>query len=284
MIYDLPSRLWRKLTHRTRLAAVAASADAFLASYPKSGRTWLRFILSTYFARTAGFETPIDLHNMFRILPNFDFDPVRGVPAFEFAGSGAARAVPFVPVSHHGYQTSRFRARPIIFMIRDPRDVMVSAYFHATRHKHRFEGDISSFLRDDGQGLPALTRYLNGWAAGLARHERHIVSYERLTADTEGGVRDIVQFLGRDVNEAELARAVDASRFEAMRAREQKQGLPAHEYDRDDTESLRMRRGKVGGFGDYLSDADSRFIETSSATLLSPPARELVAMTGMPLG
>jgi alcohol sulfotransferase len=93
-----------------------------------------------------------------------------------------------------------------------------------------------------------------------------------------------VRFLGRDVNEAELARAVDASRFEAMRAREQKQGLPAHEYDRDDTESLRMRRGKVGGFGDYLSDADSRFIETSSATLLSPPARELVAMTGMPLG
>ena len=281
MIHQVPLRLWRKLTNRSRLAAVAASADAFLTSYPKSGRTWLRFILSTYFAKAAGVETTTDLHNMFRILPNFDFDPVRGVTAFEFSGS---RAVPFVPVSHHGYEASRFRARPVIFMIRDPRDVMVSAYFHATRHKHRFDGDIPSFLRDDRQGLPALARYLNGWAAGLSRHRALVVTYESLTADTEGGVRDILSFLGREVDEAKLGLAVEAARFDAMRAREQKEGLPAHDYDRDDAESLRMRRGKVQGFGDYLSEADVGFIETESATLLTPQAKQLVGLTGMRIG
>src|SRR3546814_18975857 len=72
----------RRLRDEPPLRLAAARADAFLVSYPKSGRTWLRYLLSCYFAESAklGFEP--DLTSTFRILPNFDRDPVRGIDAF----------------------------------------------------------------------------------------------------------------------------------------------------------------------------------------------------------
>src|SRR3546814_10093390 len=64
----------RRLRDEPPLRLAAARADAFLVSYPKSGRTWLRYLLSCYFAESAklGFEP--DLTSTFRILPNFDRD------------------------------------------------------------------------------------------------------------------------------------------------------------------------------------------------------------------
>jgi hypothetical protein len=42
------ARMLRKEFGRSRLMLAAGSAAAFLASYPKSGRTWFRFILANY--------------------------------------------------------------------------------------------------------------------------------------------------------------------------------------------------------------------------------------------
>ena len=129
----------------------------FFNSYRKSGRTWFRFILANYFSSIYGLGIKVDLHNQFAVVPNFDFDAVRGIPSFKAKNWPAA--MPLIPVSHHPYDSIFFRRRRVIFMIRDPRDVMVSAYFHETRHKHRFSGDMSTFLQDRKLGIPAWVRY-----------------------------------------------------------------------------------------------------------------------------
>jgi alcohol sulfotransferase len=275
------ARALRRALARGRLMLAAESADAFLASYPKSGRTWFRFILANYLNMAAGLGVDVDLRSMFAILPNFDLDPVRGIPAFRGAGH---QQVPKVLVSHLPYRRLLYRRRPVVFMVRDPRDLMVSAYFHATRHKHRFSGDASAFLRDPRQGLPHLIAYLNGWAAGLARHRHHVVTYERLSAEPEAVTAETLAFLGLPVDAGIVRRAVAASRFETMRSLELTEGIPAHAYDRSDTESLRMRRGKVGGFADYLAPSDIAWLETTCVARLHPAARRLVAATGCTLG
>ncbi len=66
-----------------------------------------------------------------------------------------------------------------------------------------------------------------------------------------------------------------------MQQSEQKSGIPGHDYDRADTESLRMRKGKAGGFGDYLDDDDIALIEKRCGEELSPAAMELVRQTGV---
>ncbi|WP_042775278.1 sulfotransferase domain-containing protein [Sinorhizobium fredii] len=271
-------RAWRRVEKQIRLVAFAGQADGFLISYPKSGRTWFRFVLSHYFASLAGFPEPIDLHNMFSFVPNFDLDPVRGIPAYRFRERKGM--VPAIFVSHLNYSTSRFLRRPVIMMIRDPRDVIVSAYFHATRHKHRYEGRLSDFISDRDQGVPAMSGYLNRWASGLSNRAHFILSYEGLTADTEGQTEAVLRFLGCRIDREALHTAVVAGRFEAMQERERAEGIPAHDYDRSDMESMRMRRGKAGGFRDYLNDAQVAEVERLCSAHLTSAAKRLVARTG----
>lgn len=277
---SIATKIIRRIEGRVRLTRYATSADCFLVSYPKSGRTWLRYMLASYFASLDGRAEPIDLFNMFTMLPNFALDAERGIPAF-FAGRGGP--VPRVWVSHHNFRRSLFFHKPVIMMIRDPRDVIVSGYFHAVRHKHRFEGTMADFIKDESQGLPEMCRYLNGWAKGIENRRHNVLSYESLSADTEQGLRSTLEFLNCPIDVAALKAAVLAGNFAAMQDLEVKEGLPAHEYDRSDNESLRMRRGQAGGFRDYLDDAMLETVREICARGLSPKARTLFARSGLTL-
>ncbi|WP_137389344.1 sulfotransferase domain-containing protein [Rhodoligotrophos defluvii] len=261
-----------------RRAVLASRADALLVSYPKSGRTWLRFILANYFALMSGTATRIDLHTMFSFVPNFDFDPARGIPALN-SEVGRGR-VPLILATHTHHGNTVCWRRPIIFMVRDPRDLMVSAYFHATRQKRRFRGSISDFLQHPELGMPAFVRYLDGWAKSLARHPHLVVSYERLASKTEQSVAEVLGFV-RCAGETDLLRrAIHLSRFSRMAEIERRQGIPGHEYDRGDPEALRMRKGQVGGYGEYLSQEEVDLIERWCNSALSAPARHLLDATG----
>src|SRR3546814_10263492 len=185
MIRPIANALLRDVRQRAEakhLRAVASRCDAFLTSYPKCGRTWLRYLLSHYLAETVGLGFQPDLVSTFRILPNFDCDPVRGVPAFQFQ---RRPAMPLVLISHRRHDAALFADRPIIFLIRDPRAIMVSAYFHATRHTRRFGGTIGAFLRDRRHGLPELIRHLNGWPKGRLRKQHLMCGYAGMVCQTE---------------------------------------------------------------------------------------------------
>jgi hypothetical protein len=253
------------------------SADAALASYPKAGRTWLRYIIGTYFNEACGLGITVDLESIFQIIPNRDLDPRRGLPAWRFS---ARRNVPLVVVSHEPYSLFTFGRLPMLFMVRDPRDLMVSAYFHHSRHKHRLAGTMSEFLRDPNYGLNSLIRYLNGFAAGLPRHRHLVLSYEELSLNPHPTMTRVLDFLNVVINDAVLERALAASHFEAMREAELRTGIPGHTYDRSDPDSLRIRRGKIGNFREHLSDADLLWVQRRCADALDPPAMRLLHPTG----
>lgn len=273
-VTTLPRLAWRRLASAATVASYSQGIDAVLVSYPKSGRTWFRFVLSSYLARAFGLELNPDLHSMFTVMPNFDADPVRGLPAFAFAKHRPK--IPLIPVSHLPHSRLRFRSYPVILMVRDPRDVMVSSYFHATRQKNRFSGDIDAFLRDRDQGIGSLNRYLNGWAAGLRHRKYIVVRYEDLSRDPVGETAKVLAFLNLDVELEMLERAVEVASFDNMRKLEQATGLPGHDYNRTDSESLRMRRGKAGGFPDYLTDEQIRLIEATCDRELTVDARKIL--------
>jgi Sulfotransferase domain len=218
---------------------------------------------------------------MFSVLPNYALDEGRGMGAFSY--EGARPKMPLVLVSHFPYRRLLFGNKRIIFMVRDPRDVMVSAYFHATKHKHRFAGDMTQFIEDPKQGIADLIRYLNGWAKGLQRHRHFILSYERLQADAPLQTEKALRFLGCEVDRIALDEAIRASQFKAMREMEKAEGIPDHDYDRGDEESLRMRRGKAGGFTEYLTPENASLVERTLSFKLSPEAKDLVRETGLDL-
>lgn len=271
----------RRLRDEPYLRLAAARADAFLVSYPKSGRTWLRYLLSCYFAESAGLGFEPDLTSTFRVLPNFDRDPVRGIDAF--VGRSSEASLPLVLVSHLPYRERLFLDRPVLFLVRDPRDVIVSAYFHATRHKKSFSGDMAAFLDEPKYGMAALTGYLNGWAVGLEGRPHHLISYEHMLAEPIPAVGGILAFLGVEPEPDILARAVAAARFDRMRDKERDGGIPGHDYDRNDDQSLRMRSGKAGSYGEWLSPDQADLVLERCRSDLSPRALSLLAATGVDL-
>lgn len=279
MITDL-LRISRRLAMRRSdaqfLRNTMPQVECVLASFPKSGRTWLRFALSCYLDHAAHLELRPDLATTFRILPNLDRDPLRGLPGFAYLDFPS---VPLIAVTHRPFERELFQDRPIIFLTRDPRDVMVSAYFHATRHKNRFRGSIHDFILDRYQGMPALLRYLDGWAGGLAGSRHHLVTYEALSQNLAEALDAIIAFLGLARDHGAVTHAVHRSSFQAMRDIEQRAGIPGHHYDRSDGESLRMRKGKAGGFQDYLSAGEIRLVDTMWAEGASAEARALFGPT-----
>ena len=260
------------LTHRV------AEVDAFLVSYPKSGRTWLRYLLSSYIARIAALDFAPDLQTTFRVLPNFDLDKRRGLPAF--VGKSGKFPLPLIAVSHRMFEPAFFADKPVVLLLRDPRDVCVSAYFHQTRHKNRFSGSMPEFIGDEQFGLPSIISYHNSWARGLAGRQSLVVSYEDMSQDIMSTASRVLSFLDLPIDESLLAAAIDEARFDSMKRAEQTTRIPAHSYDPTDEESARVRKGKVGGFADYLSADDVGRITSLCREGLSREASKLMAMTG----
>jgi len=260
------------------MSRIRRDGVTLLASYPKCGRTWYRFILAFYLngLRKNGH---VDLTSMFGLVPNYDLDSVRGIPAF-YRREAEAR-LPLVAATHLMPQRLSADECPVLFMVRSPHDVVVSSYFHQKYHKQDYSGEIEDFVRDDHQGLPNFIRYLNSWGTSIQWRPHRVITYERLTqAPVEETIASL-QFLGLPVVSDLVERAVEAASFERLRRMEQDRGVPGRDYDRANADASRMRRGKVGGFRDYLDPQSIDWIDDYCVRHLNPNARRLLA--GKPL-
>jgi hypothetical protein len=239
----------------------ATSIDAFILSYPKCGRTWVRLMLGRYLLRGEAGD-PLKL-----------FDITRRNPA-----------LPTIEVSHDDYphwkpytslhmDKAMYRGKTVIFLVRDPRDVLVSYYFQYTRRGDRelandsgFRGTLSEFIRHPIGGLRSLVGFYNIWARQRTVPATfHLLRYEELRADPAGAFSKLLRLLGLpDYGAAAIQDALDFGRFENMRRLEETGALgnvrlrpPAD----GDPEGFKVRRGIVGGYRDYLSEEDLRHID-----------------------
>src|ERR1700721_535136 len=160
--------------------------DTFLVSYPKSGNTWVRFLLANlmYPNETVGFA------NINRLLP------APGVLSKRFLRSLPR---PRVMKSH---ETFDVRFRKVIYLVRDPRDVAVSEY-HFDLKKRYIEPDVTleqfvrRFIAGQTSSYASWWEHPASWTA--PRHGNPaflLVRYEDLLADPIGETGKIAEFRG----------------------------------------------------------------------------------------
>lgn len=258
----------------SRHAADFHAADAFVVSIQKSGRTWVRLFLSAYFSEWH--------HNNFSAASR---------PA-------AAAAIPLLCYTHDLWEhTAKERFgeqlrgkwliprreaihKPILLIARDPRDTMVSLFFHLKKRSGTFNDGLSDLLRHPVFGIERVVLVMNRWLEEWSgRCRMHILRYEDARRDPAATFTTALRFLQPTLalDPAALARAVEISSFENMRRLEsgaaggcgmelacqlnrlKKDSLrPANAAD---PESFKVRRGKVGGYTDYLIEADIRYLD-----------------------
>lgn len=261
-----PSLAFRR--NLTRLRRRANRADVLFVSFPKSGRTWFRTGWAAYWCKVGGIE--------FELRPQ----GIVGMPKMYATHDRWAHlldASAFNRLLGHGLIPPRAaRDKPKALLVRDPRDVVVSLYFHMTRRgrqNRRFKPDsLKTLVRHPDFGFAAICNIMNGWYHEWGGSDRfRMFRYEDARMAPMEVMRQWFGFCGVSViDEAALAHAVAFSDFNAARQREQSGAVKDRliaARDLDDGDSFKARRGKVGGFTDYLDADDIAFCNATMARL-----------------
>ncbi len=242
------------------------AADALVISHTKSGRTWLRVMISHLYHLKYG--TPAtelmvfeNLHQLNPQIPRIFFTRDTRIPTLTRKNSYISAAT----------------NKKTLFLVRDPRDVAVSFYFHVcNRASDRELGrkrigqaakqlPIYKFVTDPALGLPRVIEHFNRWHREMESMDHTLmIKYEDMRADPAAALTQAIRFIDSDFSTDDINRAVEFASFENL-ARKEKDGyfssgrLTASDPSNQDTR--KVRRGKIGGYRDYFSEEQNRHLD-----------------------
>lgn len=186
--------------------------DVLIASFPRSGNTWVRAILLELLTGEQHEATAFDT-----------LAPIVG---------GQRNAPPLLPnggrlvKSHEPYRRTAARA---VYLIRDVRDVVPSYQrlgVGTGLPTPPFDEFLEDFVRGDAGGFGRWEDHVDSWLdAREAGADILVLTYEDLVADTLGVLRRIVDYLGVEVSDEQITAAMEHTRPDRMK--ERTQGLDA---------------------------------------------------------
>jgi hypothetical protein len=280
---------WREQArHRAAFRRDVRPTDVFVVGHPKSGNTWLTYMLALLLERR-----------------------------FEGARATLANVETFAPAIHgRDGEIARPSARPdprlfrneeplypelyprTIYMLRDPRAVVLS-YYHHWLHWLRYHRDLypphvdtslDAYL-DELLGKGCITLYepdLERWdrqvLAWLGRAKYQpvlVVRYEEMISDRRRVLLSAVRFIGLTCDDDDIERAVELGSFENMRKSEEQHGAEpylvdvTHESQRAPTYGATgerdyfMRRGRVDSWRDEMNARQLARIEHEFARAMA---------------
>lgn len=215
------------------------SSDIFLASYPRSGSTWTRFVLYEILTGTSS-----------------SFDNVnRGIPenGIQWLArpllSGAGRLIK----THEPYRREYSRA---VYLVRDMRDVIFSQY---SREKELgilyddFDGYLSKFLQGRISGFGAWQKHIDSWLESPlpGRGDMLLLRFEDMRRDMEGAITQMLEFFGVEVPPQVIRAALANNTLDRMREKET-QSKTLHQA-KGGEEGRFVRKGSVGGWRERLT-------------------------------
>ncbi len=235
-----------------------SGGDALVVSIPKSGRTWVRTFLCAYYCEKIG--------QPFTLEP----EQYEGVPHLIYTHDlfeQRTKADRWDKVRGKYLIPQRERARlPVVLLARDPRDAFVSLYVQLTRRTKETPDELkamsaAALLRDPAFGIESMVEIMNSWLnEWFGRPDFLLLRYEELRGDPEPGFQELLRLLGeRPVQENAFAQALEFSDFDHMKKMESAGAFESkilRAGDARDPESFKVRRGQVGGYGEYLNARD----------------------------
>ncbi len=190
----------------------------WLASYPKSGNTWVRFLLHSaiYGPAQSSLDIARKIPDIHRPLP---FDPP--------SDNKILCKTHFALSPKHPKLAQTDKA---VLIIRDPRDVLFSALNYRrlnglTKDQLSDEQYAKSFIAAQGDpqfaaiGYGTWSSHISSWQSNTT-FPVHTIRYESLKQTPADHLRALADFLGYEFSDETIAAAVKASSFDSMRAME----------------------------------------------------------------
>lgn len=229
--------------------------DIFLVSYPKSGNTWVRFILANYLT-----NNNCDFINSHLIIPDIHFNPEE------------LRNITIRPrfIKSHNNYTSRYKR--VIYIVRDGRDVAVSYYFHLIKY-YQINPDTSfkDYLQEFNAGhlnnYGSWSSHVKSWTRNKAK-DFLLIKYEDLKSNTYREVSKILDFSGLEIVPIKLQESIRASSFENMKIMENLQNNFTELLSNSNQNISFVRKGLVGDWKNMFQEEDTKLFKKNHADVL----------------
>lgn len=215
--------------------------DIFLVSYPKSGSTWVRFILTHLILSES--DDPVDFATVQEVTPDIHMVGSYGISL------NVQR--PRVIKSHAAF-TPHYPK--VVYLVRDGRDVAVSFYYHQKKMSG-YHGTFRDFIEAGCNHRPAWSEHVNSWLYQDHKIPLLCIRYEDLLANGPDQIRKLCSFCGIDATDDKITRALRLSEFNRLKRLEQEEGLGY--VNQGDTNYRFIRKGEKGDWESHF-DAESK--------------------------
>lgn len=266
----------------------------WLASYPKSGNTWLRLFLESlnrdgampdinamafstgHAAMRDEFERILDIES--NDLTDAEIACAR--PRFyELKSRNASSAMICKVHDAWGVTPAGEPLFPpeltlgVVYLVRDPRDVAVSLAHHMRQSQDQAierMGNTDAMMSMSKRFIPKqLPQRLNSWNGHIeswlsAPVKRLSLKYEDMLSDPVRHFGAAARFLGVQTDDAKIVAAVEAVAFERLRAAEKANGFIEAPPGVNDF----FRRGIAGGWRECLTAAQIARIESDHGAMM----------------
>ncbi len=247
-------------------------------SYPKSGRTWVRFMIDSYLCRMHR----LNVDHVFEAEKHPD-QPCR----VEWTHLTAAMVMQRPYWQMGPWQVAEAARLPWMLLIRNFYATMASAYFQARDRIGVFQGSPGEFLRSSRYGIIKLATFYNLWdelKPQLA--QPHVFCYEALIAEPRRVFEQILTALDLSIVPDLIDRVVAEATSENMRrlsVTPQYAGTVLAPTDPTNPATFKVRRGRGPGYKQLFSQEDLAYLDqVVDAVLTRADCPEYRACRGAP--
>lgn len=225
-------------------------SDVILATFPKSGTTWFRFIYGNLISLLELDGRLVDYELLNNDL-NSSFDG-HIYPKIKY------NKLPRLVATHQIYDERKFGNNRVIYLSRNPLDTLVS-YWEYRKGFKQFHNEFTfkSLIRDEKFGIQAwIDHYLN-WVAKADI----VITYEDLKRNEMKEVMKIISLFSIDISDKNIIElAIERSKFDTIRSMEEEKGLDTR-AKQGLKESFRFaRKGQAGQWRSYFDSEDVEYV------------------------
>jgi hypothetical protein len=219
--------------------------DTFLVSFPRSGNTWTRFLVCNLINP----DDPVNFAQLESRIPEIYDVSDRSLRAFPR---------PRIIKSHESFDP---RYKKVIYIVRDPRDVLLSYYeFQLKRRviteECSLEDFVPRFMEAEFEPKTGSWRdHVLSWIATRTGQQTFLLlRYEDMLANPQQESAKIASFLGLDSSADRIARAVELSSADRMRKLEKEQSGQWKETKNTRQDKPFVRKAVSGGWKSALPE------------------------------